>query len=138
MIGINTDMFFDRAKVIAAIEKGTESTESKAGAFIMTRARSSIRPRKRSATPGSPPSSHVGDLRNRIFFGYDTHTKTTVIGPQLYRSNNPTIPHVLEFGGTLRSYKGTDLKYHAFPFMAPALAAEADKFPGLFAGAVKG
>ena len=49
------DMFFDRHVVIAAVDKAKRKVLSKAGAFIRTAAKSSIRKRKGSAPPGPHP-----------------------------------------------------------------------------------
>ncbi len=65
-------MFFDRRAVIDAVGRANVKVLSHAGAFIQRRAKSSIRKRKRASRPGEPPSSHVGTLRNLIYFGFDT------------------------------------------------------------------
>ena len=74
-------MFFDRRAVIDAIGRANVKVLSRAGAFIQRRAKSSIRKRKRASRPGEPPSSHVGTLRNLIYFGFDTGTRSVVVGP---------------------------------------------------------
>ena len=57
MIGMVTkQMFFDRAKVKNAVDKGVRKVLSKFGAFVRRTARSSIRKRKRVSAPGEPPS----------------------------------------------------------------------------------
>ena len=138
-IDVKFSMFFDRAKVTRAVKDGTRSALSRAGAFVRQRAKTSIRKRKKSASPGHPPSSHTGRLRNLIFFGYDERAESVVIGPKLFRQANPPAPHLLEFSGQTRSWRdGRTQHYRKFPFMAPALEAEAQKMPGLFQGAVKG
>lgn len=135
-LDIKTSMFFDQPRVMARVKDGTKSMLSKAGAFIRTVARRSIRPRKDSALPGQPPSSHTGLLRDRIFFGYDTSTESLVVGPTLSKGQRPTAPELLEFGGKIFR-RGKMLFYRKFPFMAPALESEAPKFPGLLGGSVK-
>ena len=137
MVDVKFSMFFDRAGVIKKVKDGTKSVLSKAGAFVRRRAQTSIRKRKKSSTPGSPPSSHVGLLRQLIFFGYDARTESVVVGPKLLKSKSPTVPQLLEFGGRVRTKEGTPNTYRRFPFMAPALKAEAPKFPSLFANAVR-
>lgn len=139
MINIKYSQFFDRPRVMKKVKDGTASVLAKAGAHIMTRAKRSIRPRKGSAKPGNPPFSHEGNLRDLIFFGYEKKTDSVVVGPKLSKGGNPTIPQALEFGGTLthwRTKKAT--RYHAFPYMAPALTAEVPNFPELFSGAIRG
>jgi hypothetical protein len=139
MIDIKVTQFFDKASVNNAVEKPQADILSKAGAFIRQRAYTSIRRRKKTASPGSPPSSHTDLLRKLIFFGYDSATKSVVIGPKLFKTpkGSLTAPQALEFGGTTLNNKGQSATYRAFPFMAPALAAEQDKFKDLFLGAIK-
>jgi len=54
---------------------------SKAGAFIRTAGKHSIRKRKTASAPGSPPSSHTGLLRRFVFFGYERSRQPVVVGP---------------------------------------------------------
>lgn len=91
-------MFFDRQAVIDAIGRGNVKTLGRAGAFIQRRAKSSIRKRKRASRPGEPPSSHVGTLRNLIYFGFDTGTRSVVIGPTPVGAIG-RVPPTLEYGG---------------------------------------
>ena len=60
--------FFDRDAVLKATDKAQRMALSKFGAFVRTRARSSIRKRKGVAPAGSPPSSHTGLLKQFIYF----------------------------------------------------------------------
>jgi hypothetical protein len=99
--------FFDRARVMGALDKATLSNLSKFGAFLRTRARSLIRKRKASAPPGSPPSSHTGILKQFIYFAYDPSARSVVVGPEktnqvFFDGTKPvtgTVPEVLEKGG---------------------------------------
>lgn len=102
--------FFDRRAVRQAVGKATANFYGKAGAFIRTTARSSMRRRKTPSMPGSPPSVHsrskVATLRN-IQFGYDFATDSLVIGPlklNQYGIRNGikttgTVPALHEYGG---------------------------------------
>ena len=92
------EMFFDREAVIEAVGRASAKTLSKAGAYIQRRAKSSIRKRKRVSKPGEPPSSHVGTLRNRIYFSFDPPTRSVVVGPTPMGSVG-IVPPTLEFGG---------------------------------------
>ncbi len=138
------NLFFDRKAVVDAVDKAKRAVLSKAGAFIRTIARTSIRKRKGSSPPGSPPHSHVGLLRNFILFGYDPASDSVVIGPA--KLNKPTeAPRVLEHGGTTtitRFARGRlrkrRLRIAARPYMGPALEKEQPKLPKLWAGSVKG
>lgn len=156
-------LFFDRPKVQRAVDKAKRRALSRAGAFIRTTAKHSIRKRKGSAPPGSPPHSHVGLLRRLIFFGYDERTDSVVVGPVGFKRSDA--PHVLEFGGKValktprmmrvgqpgrdrrgrftrgklrRVDAGTKLAYAPRPFMGPALEKERPKLPKVWANSVRG
>ncbi len=146
------DAFFDRDKVIKAVEKGKLRALSKIGAYVRRRAQTSIRYRKKSSPPGKPPSGHksgaytrpklnkktgvttrqqVSPLRDLIWFAYDADTSSVVVGPILFKGatkQDPPAPELLEHGGevTRRTRKGVTrtYKYRGNPFMGPALAAE--------------
>lgn len=102
--------FFDWPRIIRMEKNSRPRVLSRAGAFIRQRARSSIKKRKAISSPGKPPSSHEGTLRRYLYFGYDAHSESVVIGPaatnQLFfdRHRMPvrgTIPSVLEYGGQI-------------------------------------
>lgn len=135
-------MFFDRPRVVAAVDRAKRKTLSRGGAFIRQSARSSIRKRKGSAPPGKPPHSHEGSLRRLILFGYDRSTDSVVVGPVGFRKS--TAPNVLEFGGRTvitRRVRGQlvrrRVKIAERPYMGPALAKEKDKLPKTWANSVK-
>lgn len=130
-VNISYSSFFDRPAVEKAVGKANKQNLSKAGAFVRTAARDLIRKRKRISRPGEPPSSHEGSLRRLILFAFDGK-ESVVIGPKLFKNQNPTGPSLLEFGGRL----GKNV-YQPRPFMGPALEREADKFPDLWANSVK-
>jgi hypothetical protein len=81
--------FFDRDKVKRAVDAGTRKVLSKFGAFVRQRAKTSIRKRKGTSPPGSPPYSHVGLLRRFILFAYNPQRKSVVIGPTLTKEGSP-------------------------------------------------
>lgn len=102
--------FFDTDKVRLAMDEAERRAQSKMGAYVRTRAKSLLRRRKKISAPGSPPSVHSTDsiatLKN-IRFGYDTASRSTVIGPLglnvVDRLNGNigrgTVPALHEFGG---------------------------------------
>jgi hypothetical protein len=104
------EYFFDRAAVQNAVARGNLRALSKAGAYVRTRARTSLRRRKKPAAPGQPPSVHSRDsfatLKN-ILFGLEPQRQAVLIGPVGLggASRNSavvpdgTVPNVLEFGG---------------------------------------
>lgn len=105
------DSFFDRKAIQDELGKTYARALSKAGAFIRTTARRSMRRRKRASEPGTPPSVHsrnaVANLRN-ILFAYDRRRQSVVIGPVLLNQKQSlngqllagTVPQLHEFGGT--------------------------------------
>jgi phage gpG-like protein len=119
---------------------------------VRKRARSLIgQPAKKKTTlarpPGKPPRARSGDsvrtLRN-ILFAYEPQNMGVVIGPVLLNGGGGSVPALHEFGGShpvrhRKWIKGQRVavvsqgRYPARPFMGPALAAEAPKFPSLWA-----
>jgi hypothetical protein len=158
------ERFFDRPAVVNAIDQAKRRELSRAGAFVRTTARRSIRPAGKRALqdrpfrgargrrgsdptvsrPGQPPRLHTKNNRNLklIFFAWEPARQSVIVGPVLFKSAaGVRIPEVLEHGG--RSYvkdrKGRrkSVRVKARPFMKPALKAEAPKFPNLFANSVR-
>lgn len=97
--------FFDRPGVVAAVGRAKAAAFSRAGSFVWKRARRSIKPRKKPAPPGKPPSSHVGTLRNLYYFAFDFRAESVVIGPAKVGKGN--VPQTLEYGGpaTVTEYR---------------------------------
>lgn len=136
-------MFFDRPKVKRAVDAARRQVLSKAGAFIRQTARTSIRKRKGTSKPGSPPHSHVGLLRRFILFGYDKQSDSVVIGPVGFKASGA--PRVLERGGTAtvtrrKRGKRTErrVRIAARPYMQPALEKERPILPELWRNSVRG
>ena len=136
--------FFDRAPIIQAVDKATRQVLSKFGAFVRTAARSSIRKRKRISDPNQPPSSHMGLLKQFIYFAYEPGSQNVVIGPVRLGSKSGEAPASLEYGGpntvtTVRRGKKTTnrVQIAARPFMHPAFEQEKAKLPALWANSVR-
>lgn len=125
--------FFDRARILAAISRAEHQVLSRFGAFVRQRARSSIRARKAVSAPGQPPSSHIGTLKQLIFFSYDTASHSVVIGPTQSRPDSK-VPQLLEYGGTIN--RARPLYYRARPFMQPAFLAELPRATALWRNSV--
>lgn len=142
MIGLKIDksIFFDRRKIMNAVDAGVRKVLSKFGAFVRTAARSSIRRRKAVSEPGKPPSSHTGLLKKLIYFGFDTARKSVVIGPAPLRSQVEA-PPLLEYGGHARrksrSGKSVVATYKARPFMQPAFEQEKKQLPDMWRNSIK-
>jgi len=136
-------LFFDRPRVVAAVDRAKRKALARGGAFIRQSAKTSIRKRKGSAPPDKPPHSHEGSLRRLILFGYDRSTDSVVVGPVGFKKS--TAPSVLEFGGKTvitRRVRGRlvrqRVKIAERPYMGPALAKEKPKLPKAWANSVRG
>jgi hypothetical protein len=141
------NLFFDRATVVREVGKLNAKALSKAGAFVQRRARSSMKRRKAISPPGKPPSAHSKDpvaTLKKILFAYEPSRMSVVVGPVLLNGQGGSVPALHEFGGSrlihvTRHHRGQKVQlakqatYPPRPFMAPALAAEAPKFPMLWA-----
>jgi hypothetical protein len=134
------NFFFDRAAVRSMMDAKTAKALSRAGAFIRQRARTSIRSRKKISEPGQPPSSHVGELKRRIWFAYEPATQSVVIGPMRFKQGEA--PGLLEFGGQATRQRRNGEKYVATyrprPYMGPAMEKELPNLPSHWAKSVKG
>ncbi|MCA9304894.1 MAG: hypothetical protein KDA16_00045 [Phycisphaerales bacterium] len=153
------NQFFDRAKVKRELEAGKRRALSRAGAFVRTSAKSSIKSRKNKAlysSPGDPPFSKDGRLKKFILFGYDKSSDSVVIGPVGFPKSR--VPSLLEFGGRVpirgkkripvssrgkgkgRRYEYAEISgvanYEPRPYMGPALKRERSKIPRAFKGSV--
>jgi hypothetical protein len=148
MIGMKmTDMkasFFDKPKIVNSMNAATRRVLSKFGAYVRTGARSSIRKRKRSSAPGSPPSSHAGLLKQFIYFAYDPSAQNVVIGPTRLNGKAGEAPESLEYGGETtierfrrgkRTVKRVSIEPR--PFMHPAFEKEKTKLPAMWANSLK-
>jgi hypothetical protein len=149
MIGIKLSdakrLFFDRAAVSSAADRGTRKVLSKFGAFVRQTAKTSIRKRKAVSEPGQPPSSHTGLLKRNIFFVFSPETRSVVIGPILLNQRTDA-PRLLEHGGTravpwtrgLRTASRSSGKrrYAPRPFMGPAFEREEQQLPTLWKNSV--
>lgn len=125
--------FFDPNAVLDPAVRVMRQKLSRYGAFVRTRAKSSIKKRKKPADPGKPPSSHAGTLKRLIFFGFEPSTQTVVVGPAKFENrHNYVVPEVLEKSGTVvvvkPGKKPQAAHYRGNPFMQPAHEAELPKF----------
>ena len=145
MIGMAAKkMFFDRKKVLGAMDRTTRRVLSKFGAFVRRAAKSSVRKRKRASAPGEPPSSHTGLLRRFIFFGYERERHSVVIGPQRLSQKSGDATSAMEHGGMSTVVEGMRserkkrrVNIKARPFMGPAFEQEKPKLPAMWRDSVK-
>ena len=128
-------LFFDRARVINAVDRTTRRNLSRFGAFVRQRAQSSIRTRKRISEPGQPPTNRTGLLKRNIFFVYEPGRRSVVIGPALLNSSSGA-PELLEHGGSVIR-KGVRMTYRPRPYMGPAFEEEQNQLEKLWRNSVR-
>ena len=97
-----THIKINHSKVVDRVRTGEIRAVTRESSYTRKTARRSIRKRKKASAPGTPPSSHIGRLKNLIFFAIEQKKQiSSVIGPTLWgnpRSSMP-VPHILEYGG---------------------------------------
>lgn len=120
--------FFDREKVLRALDKARLKVFKEYGRKVRARAQKSLAYADRPSAPGQPPHAHrsrtvvrrskktgevlrskktgqarkrsLSFLREYIYFSYDTSTRSVVIGPaKLSGVVGPDAPKALEYGG---------------------------------------
>jgi hypothetical protein len=163
---IGSENFFSSEKVMKALSDAERRVQSKFGAYVRQRAKTSIRPaaianRKEIAAakkafqagkskrnrvkkdyvpsqPGEPPRSRQGDLKKLILFGYDADEGNVVIGPILRGGQASQTPGRLERGGEFRGKRGKTIRVLKRPYMKPAFDAELQKMPSLWLDSMRG
>jgi hypothetical protein len=93
--------------------------------------------KKQSSRPGQPPKGHGAQLLKKfLYFGYDSTTRSVVVGPaKLSGRRYGMAPSILEGGGAAEIGKRR-VAIEARPYMGPALTKNTPKFPSLWANAV--
>lgn len=146
-------LFFDRAAVVNSADKAAVKELSRFGAHVRRRVKSSIKAapkrektaRKRGligeaghyvSSPGDPPLSHVGGIKDNVYFGYDPSARSVVIGPVVFKGRARGA-RALEQGGDSEDSRGRIISVRARPYMKPAFLAELPKVPAQFKGSVK-
>lgn len=119
-------LFFDRPKVVALMDKTTRRILGRFGALTRKIERQSIRRRKSSSRPGQPPHAHAkgNDGLKLVYFAVDPAKRDVVIGPVGFKAADGTpVPELLDRGGTVtRRIRGRTRRqtYRARPFAEPA------------------
>ena len=116
--------------------RATKRNLRRAGAFIMTTARTSIPRRRGISRPGQPPHAHRarGTGIKAIRFDYIAHTRSVIVGPIKFPGRRGQAPPTLELGGIGSYLDWSPLtntrsirrraRFRARPFMVPALHRE--------------
>lgn len=121
---------FDPKKLKRAAKAGSIKSLGHAGASIRLVARRSIKKSKQPSTPGSPPHTRKGRIKNAIKYAVSADKQSVVIGPDVEVAGTSAKAH--EFGG---QYKRE--QYDKRPFMGPALNKTKERLPAMWAGSVK-
>lgn len=134
------DSFFDREKVLRAMDKGRRRMLGRGGYLTMRSIRDQIRTTKhKSSAPGEPPRQRPGSgFKRSVLYSYDRSTDSVVSGPILDPAlrasgyGTKTVPELLEGGGrvtapetkiirvrgrTFRIKKGETMTYEPRPFV---------------------
>jgi hypothetical protein len=81
MIRLTVRTQFDKRKLKKKVETATFTSISEAGGAIRKTASRSIRKRKNSSKPGSPPNTQTGMLRRVIRYEVTNNKTEVIIGP---------------------------------------------------------
>ncbi|GIW56321.1 MAG: hypothetical protein KatS3mg082_2725 [Nitrospiraceae bacterium] len=130
MIGFNVRTQIDSRQVLAKVRRANIANLGHAGAAIRLTARRSIRKRQQPSTPGQPPHTREGLLRQAILFSVERPQQRVVIGPSAALVGTSGKAH--EFGGRYRREN-----YPRRPFMAPALAKLRPRLPRFWADSIR-
>lgn len=104
------EWFFDVTYVDDTVAATNRVGLRRIGGNVRLTARRSIRKRKKASLPGEPPSSHIGDLKERLFFIWDPESESVVVGPEAFnhiyfngdkRPVQGAVPGILEEGGEI-------------------------------------
>lgn len=128
-------MFFDRDKVLRAVDRSERKNLNWLGGYIRKVARNSLRPRKEISKPGDPPATHAtyrrppkppkpgqhpkpgaaaakpkrgSSFRDSVLYSFDPDARAVVAGPVLFAlgRRTPTVPELLEVGGSVPVKRG--------------------------------
>lgn len=154
-IDVFKSVFFDREKVLKAVDRTVARHLNWFGGYVRRTARNSLKPSDSYSAPGEPPHTHVTYLRKHtgrdrtklavpkrrslfrdtILYGYEREAQTVVVGPFLFNGakTSPTVPELLEYGGetTVIRYRKREVhraKYAPRPYMRPAFEKAISKF----------
>lgn len=132
-------------KLLQRMASAARKSLMQQGAYIRKVAQKSMPPRPYPSAPGHAPRSITGLLRDFIIFKWDGTAASMVVGPTLLTGSkniNPTIPEILEQGGSERALVVAGKDYQrrqrrmvtiaARPYMAPALERSKAQLPALW------
>ena len=103
-VKVDATFHLNSDKVKRMIGAKTRRGLSRAGGYLRTTAKRSIRKKAGASAPGEPPHSHSGLLKNSIFYRYDPGSKSVIVGPELLHKPRTGTLKSLEFGGPVPGY----------------------------------
>lgn len=145
--------FFDPEAILDSVKRAEARVQSRFGAFVRQRMKTSIKYQDGTAPAGHPPFAHrsrgytkakknkktgvttrqqQSPLRELIYFARDPATNSVVIGPVQFGKG---IAGTIERGG-MGTVNGKPASFSPHPFAKPAGDAEAAKLPDLLRGMV--
>lgn len=100
--------FFNRDKVMKAMDEATYFALMSSGAWVRKVAQRSMRYRKSKSRPGEPPSARQGParslLRSMLYFAYDFQSQEVVVGP-VKLGPESSVPSLHEYGGVQQAVR---------------------------------
>lgn len=136
-------LFFDSPAVLAAVDNATRKVLNRIGGMIRLTARRSIKKASSHTAvskPGKPPLSHMGLLRNYIYYSFDPISRSVLVGPVALNAKGKNVPPTLEYSGNTRikiKHGSKNVHIAARPFMGPALTVNQSKMAALWENSVK-
>lgn len=122
---------FDAKKLKSAAKARSIKSLGHAGAAIRLAARRSIKKGNKPSSPGTPPNTRKGRIKNAIKYAVSPDKQSVVTGPDVEVAGTSGKAH--EFGGRYKREQ-----YDKRPFMGPALEKIKPRLPAMWAGSVKG
>ena len=121
---------FDESRILIAVQRGNITALRRAGAYVRKAARNRVTQSANASSPGSPPNTRQGLLKQSLLFGVDKRLESVVIGPAESMIGTAMVAH--EYGGRFRKRR-----YPKRPLMGPTLQKTATKLPDLWEKSVK-
>ena len=121
---------FDSNAVRNAVRKGSVKSLRQAGAYVRKAARHAVKKSSGASSPGTPPHTRRGLLKNSLLYGVEKRRLAVVIGPAYTFVGISMTAH--EFGGMYRRRK-----YPKRALMGPTLQKTAPNISRMWADSIK-
>ena len=131
MVGVRVKTKDETAKVRRKARDGSIRSLGHAAGAVRLTARRSIKRSKNAATPGQPPHTRRGQLKNAIAYVVEEQEQRAVVGSEFPGVGPSGMAH--EHGGLFRGGR-----YPKRAFMGPALEKIKPRLPKEWADSIKG